>query len=886
LTGTALCPDEETLLAFVEGRQSDVARSATASHVDGCAACQDVVTAVAPALLSGTAADSGPAQHARTAQALERGATVGRYLVLALVGRGGMGEVYAAYDPELDRKIALKLLHAGGGADVAAGRARLLREAKAAARLSHPNVVVVHDAGAVGGRVYIAMEYVDGRTVAEWARERRRDWREVRDVFLAAGRGLAAAHAAGLVHRDFKPHNVMIARDGTVRVMDFGLASASGVGDDGSSSSAKEAPSDEGDAASTARLAGMALTRTGLLLGTPAYMAPEQFRAEPADASTDQFGFCVSLFEALYGERPFGGASLAELASAVKNGKLREPSQPGRAPAWIRRLVQRGLAARREERFPSMDALLAALTDDPAERWKKWAAGAAIAAAVLGLVAGAHRIGRGEQALCTGAAARVAGIWDAGGGASERKATIHRAFAASGRSYAEQAFRGVSRLLDDYVARWRSMYQETCEATNVRREQSAEVLDLRMGCLNERLGNLRALSDVFASADGQVVENAVSAAAALPRIDRCADVQLLQAVVKPPEDPSTRRQVDDLRGELARMIAIRDSGQCRRVEPLADQLIARARSLAYEPLLAETLSAAGAIGDQCGNAPLMVERFKEAHTAANASSHDEIAALSSTQLVIHAVNRLGDVALARVWLDVARGDVARFGRRGFPAALLFEAEGELAVADRRFDRALGRIDEALSVLRSTLGPEHPWTLLAEMNKGDWLERAGRLDDALAADRSTIERFERAEGSEHPDVAIATNNLGEVLNLLGRYDEAEAAYGRALAISRRNGVGPEIVGWILTGLGRARLGLARPEAAVSPLEEALAIRTERRAPPEELGETRFQLARALWPRAAERKRALGLAAAAREQLRGNSKAVAEIDAWLAQVRGTI
>jgi tetratricopeptide (TPR) repeat protein len=870
------CPDEETLMAFVEGRQRDDARRSTAGHVDGCASCQEVVMAIAPALLShATQAPPPP----RAFDALAQGTNVGRYVVLSLVGRGGMGEVYAAYHPELDRKIALKLLHAGAGPDVAAGRARMLREAKAIARLSHPNVVGVHDAGTVGERVYIAMEFVDGRTVAEWLREQPRDWREVRDVFLASGRGLAAAHAAGIVHRDFKPHNVMVGRDGKVRVMDFGLASSSddapveGAPGGGHGASVTE----------TAALAGVGLTRTGVLLGTPAYMAPEQFRAEPADASTDQFSFCVSLFEGLYGERPFAGETVAALAAAVTAGKPRDPSQPGRAPAWLRRVIMRGLQRRREDRYPSMEALLDGLVADPVARTKRRAMWAALVVGVAAIVAGGIKLGGAERRLCQGAASRFTGIWDSAVPETGRRAAIHRAFAASGQGYAEQAFRGAARLVDEYVARWTSMYTDTCEATHVRGEQSAEVLDLRMACLNERLGNVRALAAVFSAADAKVVENAVNAAAALPALERCADVKLLQAVVKPPEDPATRRRVDELRGELAQLVALRDSGQCARATPAAEVLITKVRALGYTPLIAETLSAAAAMGEQCGDPALMIERYKEAHTAAAASRHDEIAAFSSTNLAFFAVNRTGELPLARLWLDVARGDVARLGREAYPTAILALDEGQLALADRQYDRALEHWARAHAMFERVLGPNHPWTVNIEMDQGDWLERAGRLEEALAVDKRLVARAEQLLGADHPELGLITNNLGEVLNLLGRYEDAEAAYSRAQQIFRKNGADRTLLAWVMTGIGRARIGQGDAEAAVAPLEEALAIREATKAPAAQLGETRFELARALWSRPTARTRALELADAARADLGGEPESIARIDAWLAQVR---
>jgi tetratricopeptide (TPR) repeat protein len=878
LEDPASCPDEETLLAFVEGRHGPAVRAATAAHLDRCAACQELVTAMAPALLS-AGTPPAPALCSRREE-LPRGATIGRYVLLSLIGRGGMGEVYAAYDPELDRKVALKLLHEGGESEGPLARARLLREAKAIAKLSHPNVVTVHDAGTIDDRVFIAMEFVDGQTLADWLKAAPRPWREVLALFKSAGRALAAAHAAGLVHRDFKPQNVMVDADANVRVMDFGLAALTGAAERVDEESVAAATPDAAQLTHTMTVAG--LTRTGTLVGTPAYMAPEQFLAEAVDARTDQFSFCVSLYEGLFGERPFPGDSVAALAKAVIAHEVREPAQRSRAPAWLRRVVLRGLHAQREDRYPSMQALLAALDKDPARRTKKWAIGAGVLAVTLGLVGVAHRLGEGQRALCTAGGARFEGIWEPGGAPSERKAAIHRAFAATGVAYAEQAFSGAAHLLDTYVARWTSMYTDACEATHVRGEQSPEALDLRMACLNGRLGNVRALGDVLARADGKVVENAVSAAAALPGLERCADLELLRAVVKPPEDEATHKRVEGLRGELARLAAAREAGHCLRASQLADTLIADVAATGYQPLLAETLYAAAEIGNTCGDAALMMERFKKAHTAASAGRHDEIAALSSSTVVSYALNRLGDDRLAKIWLDVARGDVARLSRESWATAVLAQGEAHVAVADGDFDRALSETDRALGVLRRVLGVDHPWTINAEMNKGLWLEEAGRLDEALKNHRPTLEHFERVLGPDHPQVGIASNNLAEVLNLLGRHAEAASVYRRAVAIFRKSGTDGSIMAWALTGLGRALVEEEQPAAALPPLEEALTIREQKQVPASQLGETRFTLARALWSRPAERPRARELAMAARADLRGETKALAELDAWQARV----
>ncbi len=283
--------------------------------------------------------------------------TIGRFRVLSPLGAGGMSVVYGAYDERLDRRVAVKLLKGGGSPD---SQARLLREAQAMARLSHPNVVAVHEAGLWGEQVYIAMEFVKGQDLRAWLVQAPRAWPEVVEVFRAAGHGLAAAHQAGLVHRDFKPANVLLGDDGRVRVVDFGLVRQS--------DEPAPVPSDSlTSAAMPTGGAGMhtTLTATGAILGTPAYMSPEQHQGRPADARSDQFSFCVALHEGLYGALPFAGDSLPLLADAVLAGRVRPVPEDSRVPAWLRAIVLRGLSQDPAARWPSMDELLDELGRDP-----------------------------------------------------------------------------------------------------------------------------------------------------------------------------------------------------------------------------------------------------------------------------------------------------------------------------------------------------------------------------------------------------------------------------------------------------------------------------------------------------------------------------------------
>ncbi|MCA9714453.1 MAG: protein kinase [Myxococcales bacterium] len=282
---------------------------------------------------------------------------IGRYAILSKLGEGGMGEVLSAYDEELERRVAIKLVHSRLGDD-SLGRSRMQREAQAMAQLSHPNVVQVHDVGEHEGRVFIAMEYVKGETLRAW--QRRLDpttpaaRRQLVNMYVQAGQGLLAAHARDIVHRDFKPDNVLVGLDGRPRVLDFGLAAAG-----------REQPRARAERDARADTLTSSLTRTGSVMGTPAYMAPEQFLALETDGRTDQFSFCVSLYEALYGELPFAGANFDERRYTVTEGVRRAPPSEARVPAWLHAKIIRGLATAPEDRYPDMGALLKALADDP-----------------------------------------------------------------------------------------------------------------------------------------------------------------------------------------------------------------------------------------------------------------------------------------------------------------------------------------------------------------------------------------------------------------------------------------------------------------------------------------------------------------------------------------
>jgi formylglycine-generating enzyme required for sulfatase activity len=342
------------------------------------------------------AAPRGPAGD--ELDVLKRGATVGRYLVLERLGAGGMGVVYAAYDPELDRKVAIKLLRPSEGrGDPAKRQARLVREAKAMAKLSHANVGAIFDVGVHEGQVFLAIEYLPGGTLKSWLEAEKRPWREIVRMFIEVGNGLAAAHAEGLIHRDFKPDNVLLDKAGKPKVVDFGLVRLTAALDVTSTGSLDDAdlPVAETAVPASSAIGAAVLTRTGALAGTPAYMAAEQFLGKAIDERTDQFAFCVALYEGLYGERPFDGDTMIALADAVTDGRVREAPRESSVPAWLRKTLLKGLAVEPATRFSSMSVLIPALTSDPvARRMRRLGLGAALLA-LFAVVFGLQR--RSEQ---------------------------------------------------------------------------------------------------------------------------------------------------------------------------------------------------------------------------------------------------------------------------------------------------------------------------------------------------------------------------------------------------------------------------------------------------------------------------------------------------------
>ena len=770
-----------------------------------------------------------PQESGVSPQSLDRGASIGRYVVLEYLGGGGMGVVYAAYDPELDRKIALKLLRAEVYADQARDEAqqRLLREAQALAKLSHPNVVGVHDLGVTGGQVFIAMEHIEGTDLRRWLQDEEPTWQEAVEVFLQAGEGLLAAHRAGLLHRDFKPANVLLGVDGKVKVADFGLArpdrmepSATDKADLKSAGPGSETetaglvdvrhhePKLSSSAEGTGSVLDRRLTRTGSMVGTPAFMAPEQLKKATVDARSDQFSFCVALYAALYRQPPF------DRRKSLFIEELTPPPKGSGVPGWLEKAVLRGLSIDPADRFEGMEQLLAAL-DHTARRRRVVAVSAALVLAATVVLA---VLRPWAPAPCTAASDHLNGVWD-----DTRRSLLNATFERADHSYLQSSKKGTFDLLDHYADDWVGQRIEACEATRVRGEQSESLMDLRMACLDHRLGEMKVLVDLLMEGKPDDLAKSAQAAGRLRSLAACADTRALTAVVPLPEDDATRRRVERLRPKVQQLKGLHDLGRNQAAWTAAETLIPELETLGYAPLEAEALLGVG-LAAGIDDRP---EQAEQAHLRgvirADAGRDDTVRARNLLALVWLHVGASEDTADR--WLEMAEGTLERLGDVD-PWADFHQVRSVRLRVLGRYPEALEAARQAVAVSERFWGDEH-------LNTSRYLSTLGRAQQFLGEHEKALDTITRVVrihrrhlGPDHPELAYFTHTQGELLKSLGRYGEAFEILNRTLSVlEAAHGPAHSRLTPVLTSLGNTLSRMGSLEEAERLLRRVVELRVQ-------------------------------------------------------------
>jgi serine/threonine-protein kinase len=824
----AACPDDAAFVGLVTGAIDPDARARLLAHADGCDACHELLARVirdhAPPSEQETMHEHGRRASAHLPPA--PGTVIDHYVIVDRLGAGAMGEVLRARDTVLGREVAIKLLQHTPGPQ---WEERLVREARAMARLSHPNVVTVYGVGqwrpeAGPPRMYVAMELVDGTTLRRWCDEIRRGWPELVSAWIDAGLGLAAAHAQGIVHRDFKPDNVLVGKDGRVRVVDFGLAASSGT--------RSALPSSD-------ELLADALTRTGELMGTPRYMAPEQLRAAAVTARADQFAFAVSLYHALFGSFPYAGKSLSALTHSYAGAPVPPPKGGGVPPA-IWDALRRALQSDPDDRFADMDELIACLRRVLARRRRRRAVLVTAAVGIVGLGGGVAVAEALRERPCAGVDAPIDAAWN-----DERRAALAAALD-------DEAFARIGPPLDAFAQAWRDTATDVCRATHVQEIQSTQLLEQRMACLEDGRGRADALvAALIARPDAEPIRRALPAIDRLPAPAACRNAED-SAATDVDEDPAVRSDLQRLLAllELGRYPEAKTLGEDLQVRVSAPRSRARARLAlagAYDDLgerahANETL-AAGLLDAALADDDTLVARFWLGKVA-DAADHQRYE-LAAEQLVA-----------ARVAVGMAKGDARlRFeiaiaasrvhGVQDDKDGALREAEVALVAADElgsplsraaglemraatlsrlgRHDEALRDVQESLQIRSDLLGTTHPDTTRARQNIASTLFAANRAADAREqlALAAAAARTELGEDSVlHGDILAA---LAIADAQLGAFEQAIAEGTRALAIFERLGQGDaENMIFVRVALSHAYTEIGRPDEAERASSAAVEI----------------------------------------------------------------
>jgi tetratricopeptide (TPR) repeat protein/predicted Ser/Thr protein kinase len=764
-------------------------------HLDRCPSCSLAVTAALkrsedPAATTVRERRAGPG-FVRAPVDLASGDSFGKYTILSDIGAGGMGKVFAAYDTALNRRVALKFL--ADGSDAAAV-GQLLLEATMMARLKHPNVVTVFDAGVIHGEPFIAMELVEGQTLSQWRQARARSVREITVVMAGAARGLAAAHAAGIIHRDIKPQNILVEGERVI-VTDFGLSIT-------------------GHSSSDAHR---------IVVGTPGYMAPEQFLGSPVDVRTDVFAFCATLHFMLYGRPPFDARSFAKLREVTLAGQVVAAPPDTKVPARLRQIVLKGLAVEPKDRPASLDDLAAALLFDPAARRRRAGLAVAAAGAIAAAFVGGNYLTGTPQRRCVAGAKRISVDWTAA-----KRGLVATAFARAGLP---SAWPALERRIDEFVSGWQSLYSDTCSATFEKSQQSASMLDLRLSCLEGKRAGFGAFIAGLANAKGASL--ATAGGASLPDLAVCGHAG--RANQKPlPSDPLEHSRALTIQNLIDKVAAERLLGNRDQAQSLARDAVAAARRLGYEPLIAQALAQQGVLeGERTGGAAHVAGAagenppkriLEEAVTLAERSGDEYSRIVASNQLVREYFD--GDQREeADFWLAISSALVSRIGDPPAERGTVELSRGWLRLQQGKRDESRPALETSLALLRSAYGDKSP-RLVPPMLYLCWGQ--GTPAKQVECNRRVLDFATKVLGPQHPQLAPVLNNLAAPLvESAATRPEACQLLRRALAIADQTSP-PENTQRLLTHSNLGQCLMMQKEFAAARVEYEKLLRVAKAA----------------------------------------------------------
>lgn len=737
------CLDDNTFTAYVDGLCTAGHLAHIESHLDECALCR-----VHASMLVKIRTDSPVLSRALVDEAFSVGDSIGRFQVQRRLGEGAMGVVYLARDEELHRDVAIKLIRPGLWSKD--GQERLRQEARAMAQLAHPNIVAVFEIGRVEEEFFLAMEYVPGATLGAWLHAEKRSWVQILSRCLEAGRGLAAAHAADMVHRDFKPDNVLCGDDGRTRVTDFGLARLMG----------------EPHEATPVRLTATTTdARSGLLVGTPAYMAPEQLSGKAATAASDQYSYCVTVHEALYGFRP-GDVS------------IRSKSELRRLPKRLHRALMKGLSASPTDRFTTLDELLSELQAvvRPRPLWSRKAFLIPVVL-MLGLVAWLAARPADRPVPCQLASRKLATVWNSASRKQLRDSIVNRDFEGA-TGVADE----VTRVYSGFGEQWLKANDAACSAL-LEGAQSNMLVDLRVACLGDRLDEARLRLELLLTAPtGDLPQffRKLDVALAIPEIASCADGPRILSAPPKPTNPLERQALARIETELRQTSLLINAGRMDEAETRLSAMKNEIEVSSYSPVRIEKRLVEAKLATKRGQTERSVALLRE---AVNEASSKSLAVLEA-RAWMGLMNEFG----LRQWhpeigLEMGVAAHTALRRQGDPdtEARVLNSEGRMLANKLQWSEALSKFQASHALMNAAYGPTHPTTLSLSADAASAAAEFGQLKESEVRLRAVIEAFTRNQGAFGPARSETLLLLSRILSMQGKHGEALAAAKEALRI---------------------------------------------------------------------------------------------------------